>query len=160
MNLNAILSKTGKGQEEIDTRKYKLDMRTRALLIMVNGKSTAAEIQQKFGQMGDVSAKLEQLVAQGFVAAAAESASAQAAASGGSGAGSADGANFERIRAELARSMSDTLGPAGDGITVKFEACESLQELKDFIDTRRASLESALGRRGEPFWRKAKELLG
>jgi hypothetical protein len=159
MDLNAILSKTDKGQEEIDTRKYKLDMRTRALLIMVNGKSSATDIQHKFGQMGDVTAKLEQLVAQGFVAATRGASSAQAGGPAPA-AGKGGGADFEGVRAALSRAMSDALGPAGDGITVKLEACESMQELKDYIDTRRGSLEAALGRRGDLFWRKAKELLG
>jgi hypothetical protein len=149
MNLNAILAKTAKGQEEVDTRKYKLDMRTRALLIMINGKSTAAEIQQKFGQMGDVGAKLEQLVADGFVADA-----------GGAGAakGAAATAGFDDIRAQLSRALSDALGPDGDTIAEKIEACESARELKDYIDARRAVLESILGRRGDAFWKKAREL--
>ena len=45
-------------------------------------------------------------------------------------------------------------------IAEKIEACETRQELKDYIDTRRGVLESALGRRGEVFWKKSKELLG
>jgi hypothetical protein len=155
MNLNAILAKTAKGQEEVDTRKYKLDMRTRALLIMINGKSTAAEIQQKFGQMGDVSAKLEQLVANGFIAE-----TGAPAAGAGPAKAAAAAAGFEDARAQLSRALSDALGPNGDAIAEKIEACETRQELKDYIDTRRGVLESALGRRGEVFWKKSKELLG
>jgi hypothetical protein len=68
MNLQAVLSKTTKGVEEIETRKHKLDQRSRALLIVVNGKSTAAELMKKFEQMGDVSPVLEKLLANGFVA--------------------------------------------------------------------------------------------
>ena len=149
MNLNAVLVKTPKGQEEVDTRKYKLDMRARALLIMVNGKSTAAEIQQKFGQMGDVSAKLEQLVSGGFVAEAA----------GATTAGQKSG-GFESARAQIAKAMTDALGPSGEAITEKLEVCESAQELRDFLDTRRAMLDSVLGRKRDAFWSRVKELLG
>ena len=152
MNLLAVLSKTAKGAEEIATRKYKLYQRTRALLIVVNGKSTATEILKKFEQMPDVAQKMEFLLSGGFVAETAAAAQSAAAV--------APSAAFEAARAQLARAMLDALGPAGDGITEKIEACRSAQELKDYIDTRRANLEAALGRRGEPFWRKAKELLG
>jgi hypothetical protein len=151
MNLNAILAKTAKGQEEIDTRKYKLDMRMRALLIMVNGKSTAGELQQKFGQMDDITTRLDQLIAGGFVAATAGSAAP---------AGAAASKDFEATRSQLSRLLSDALGPPGEGICMKLEECDSLQALKDFLDTRHDILDSALGRKGGPFWTKAKELLG
>jgi hypothetical protein len=156
MDLNAVLAKTAKGEEEIATRKYKLDMRMRALLIMVNGKSTAAELQQKFGQMDDITVRLDQLIAGGYIAAtggAPARAAAPAATPGPS-------AGFEAARAQLSRIVSDTLGPAAEGICIKLEECESAQELKNFLDTRRATLEAAFGRRGAPFWAKAKELLG
>jgi hypothetical protein len=153
MNLNAILVKTAKGQEEIDTRKHKLDMRMRALLIMVNGKSTGGELQLKFGQMDDITARLDKLIAAGFVAPASGSAAA-------AGAGAAPSENFEAARAQLSRMLSDALGPPGDSICIKLEECGSAQEIKDFLDTRREMLDSALGRRGAPFWTKVKELLG
>ena len=119
---------------------------------MTNGKSTATEILQKFEQMPDVAQKMEVLLAGGFVAEAAAATETAAAA--------APSAAFEAARAQLARAMLDALGPAGDGITEKIEACRSAQELKDYIDTRRANLEAALGRRGDAFWRKAKETFG
>jgi hypothetical protein len=163
MNLNAVLVKTAKGQEEIDTRKHKLDMRMRALLIMVNGKATAGELQLKFGQMDDITARLDKLIADGFVAPASGSA---AAAGAGVPAGTAAlGAaaspkNFEAARAQLSRMLSDALGPPAESICIKIEECDSSQELKDFLDTRREMLDSALGRKGAPFWAKAKDLLG
>jgi hypothetical protein len=150
MNLNAVLTKTAKGQEEIDTRKYKLDMRMRALLIMVNGKSTAGELQQKFGQMDDITARLDKLIADGFVA----------PAPGSTVAAGANSRNFEAARAQLSRMLSDALGPPAESICMKLEECGSAQELKDFLDTRHDLLESTLGRKGPAFWTKAKELLG
>src|SRR5688572_24766435 len=68
MNPDSVLAKTDKGTREIETRENKLDHRLRALLIMVNGKATAAELAKKFEQVGDILPMLDQLVAQGFVA--------------------------------------------------------------------------------------------
>jgi hypothetical protein len=153
MDLNAILSKTAKGTEELETRKHRLDARKRALLIVVNGKATAAELMKKFEAMGDISPMLEQLVAEGFVAAGAGAgapAPAPAAAQD----------DFPALRGQIVRMITDALGPGGDAIAEKLEACRSRQELKNYLDTRRAMLEAALGRRGAAFWAKAKELLG
>lgn len=150
MNLDAVLSKTAKGVEEIETRKYQLDQRTRALLIVVNGKSTVFELVEKFEHIGDITPKLERLLADGFIGEARAAASAPAAPA----------AAFLQARAQLAKAMLDAIGPAGDSITEKIEACGSAQELKNYLDTKRSMLEAVLGRRGEPFWKKAKEQLG
>lgn len=158
MNLNAILAKTAKGIEEIETRRYRLEPRKRALLIVVNGKASAAELMKKFEAMGDVSPMLEQLLADGFVAEAAAVAPAGAAAA--RAAPQAGGGDFRVVRAQLSRAITDALGPGGDPITEKIEDCGSLQELKNYLDTRRAMLDAALGRKGAAFWARAKELLG
>jgi hypothetical protein len=149
MDLNAILSKTAKGTEELETRKHRLDARKRALLIVVNGKASAAELMKKFEAMGDISPMLEQLLAEGFVA-AGEPAPPPAAAQD----------DFPALRGQIVRMITDALGPGGDAIAEKLEACRSRQELKNYLDTRRGILEAALGRRGAAFWAKAKELLG
>lgn len=157
MDLNAILSKTAKGVEELETRKYRLEQRKRALLIVVNGKATAAELMKKFEAMGDISPMLEQLLAEGYVAlgaAAAPGAPAAAAAP----AGARD--EFPALRGQLVRAIVDALGPGGDAIAEKMEECGSRQDLKNYLDTRRAMLDAALGRKGAAFWAKAKELLG
>ena len=145
MNLQAVLSKTAKGAEEIETRKYKLEQRLRALLIVVNGRSTAGDLLEKFAQMGDLTAGLEKLIAEGFVAEAAAAAS---------------GPGFEAARAELSKVLSDALGPASDAICIKLEACGSARELKDFLAGRRAALDAGLGRRAAAFWTRAGALLG
>jgi len=155
MDLKAILSKTAKGIEEIETRKYRLEQRKRALLIVVNGKSSAAELMQKFEPMGDISPLLEQLLADGFVAAGAA-----AAPAAGAPAPAAAKDDFAAARSQLVRAIVDALGPGGDAIAEKVEACGSRQELKNYLDTRRAMLDAALGRKGAAFWAKAKELLG
>lgn len=152
MNLQAILAKTAKGTEELETRKYKLDQRTRALLIVVNGKSSVTELLKKFEQMGDVTPMLEKLLADGFIADGAGAAPAAAAA--------APAGDHKAARAQLAHEVTEALGPDGDTISEQIEKCGSMQDLKNYVDTKRAMLEAVLGKKGAPFWAKAKELLG
>jgi hypothetical protein len=153
MDLKAILSKTAKGIEELETRKYRLEQRKRAVLIVVNGRASAAELMQKFEPMGDISPLLEQLLADGFVAAGGAATPAAAASA-------ADRDDFPAVRAQLVRAITDALGPGGDAIAEKLEECGSRQALKNYLDTRRAMLEVALGKKGAAFWAQAKQLLG
>jgi len=144
MNLQAVLQKTEKGVDEVQTRRHKLEQRLRTLLIVVNGKATGADLARQFEQIGDVRPMLEQLVAQGFIREAA----------------GASAAEFREIRVQLSHALTDVLGPAGDAITLQLEECRNLEELRAFVESRRASLEGALGARSAKFFAKAKQLLG
>lgn len=154
MNLDAILSKTAKGVEELETRKHKIDQRSRALLIVVNGKSTGTELLKKFEQMGDVTPMLEQLLANGFIAEGA------GAAGPGAPAPAAAGVEFKALRAELSQAITAVLGPGGDAIAEQIEECKSLEELRAYVGGKRAMLEAALGKKGAQFWAKAASLIG
>jgi hypothetical protein len=143
MNLQAILVKTEKGVEEIETRKHKLDSKLRTLLIVVNGKSTAAELVQNFAQRGDVTPLLERLLAEGFVREAA---------------GPSEG--FKDVRVQLAQLLTDALGPPGDAFVLKLEECQSPEEARAFVEAHRAILERVEGPRGAAFLARAKALLG
>jgi hypothetical protein len=67
MDSHSVYAKTAKGKEEVATRAYKLAFKQRALLIMVDGATTAADIIAKAAHLGDVESMLRQLEAQGFV---------------------------------------------------------------------------------------------
>jgi hypothetical protein len=149
MNLQAVLQKTEKGAEEIATRKYRLEQKLRTILIVVNGKATGDELAQKFEAIGDVRPMIERLLADGFVREAP-----------GSAAAAAGGADFKESRTELSHALTDAMGPAGDAITLQLEECRNLDELRVFVESRRRSLEGALGARATKFFAKAKELLG
>jgi hypothetical protein len=142
MNLQAVLKKTGKGVEEIETRKHKLEQKLRTLLIVVNGKATGADLMKQFEQIEDVRPMLEQLLAGGFIEAAAPA------------------AEFREVRIQLAQALTDALGPAGDPIVMQLEACKSPEEARVFVDTQRPMLEKVAGPRGAAFLAKARELLG
>ena len=71
MELNQVYFKTSKGLEEIQNRTYKLAASLRRLLIMVDGRSTAAEMIQRLTTLGDVAIALGELEAGGFIASGA-----------------------------------------------------------------------------------------
>lgn len=68
MELKQVYIKTAKGQEEIQKRTYKLSASLRRLLIMVDGRSTAAEMIERLSSMGDITPTLIELETSGFIA--------------------------------------------------------------------------------------------
>lgn len=143
MDPEAVLSKTAKGREEIETRAYKLDQRHRMLLITVNGKLTARELVAQFSKSGDVTPLLEQLLREGFVQTALDPA-----------------AQLQHARAEISGTLTAALGPGGDSITMKIEGMKSLDELRAYLESRRETLDTALGKaRADAFWKKVSSLL-
>jgi len=150
MNPESVLEKTTKGAEEIETRKHKLDAKLRPILIAVNGKLKASELVSRFASLGEVGVLLDDLVKQGFVRPAAGTAPLVAD----------DPATVRRVTAEIARALSDALGPEADPFNIKVEAAKSLAEAKALLDSRRDLLTSALGKqKAPPFWEKVGQLL-
>ena len=76
MDPNATYVKTGKGQQEVQSRAYGLPLRSRTLLIMVDGRATAGMIIDKGKAAGNAAAytAMQELEAQGFIVAASSSA--------------------------------------------------------------------------------------
>ncbi|MBL8518249.1 MAG: hypothetical protein JNM76_14920 [Betaproteobacteria bacterium] len=63
-----MLAKTHKGQEEIETRSHKLPGRLRAVLIMVDGQRTGAELLDQAGALAEqLAAQLNDLITLGFI---------------------------------------------------------------------------------------------
>ena len=91
------------------TRAQGLEQRLRTLLIVVNGKTTSADLVKQFGQLGDVQPLLECLIAQGYVREAAVSAAV----------------DFREVRLRLSHALTDAMGPAGDAIASQLEGCQS-----------------------------------
>ena len=144
MDQNTVLSKSAKGKEEIDTRKYKLDQRLRSVLITVNGKLTVEALAKQFASMADIHTVLEKLWREGFVQEQVD-----------------DTVRLKPARSELAAFVSAALGPGGDDIAMKIEAAKSMADLRAYLESRRATLDSALGKaKAEAFWAKATTLMG
>lgn len=142
MDPESVLSKTAKGREEIETRKHKLDQRQRMLLITVNGKLTAAELVAQFSKSGDATPLLDQLLRDGFIAQLLDPA-----------------ATLQQAKRELVGIIAEALGPGGDDIAIKIEAAKSVEDLRAYLESRRAMLDNALGKvRSPAFWTKVNSL--
>jgi len=151
MDPTSVPSKTQKGTDELATRQHKLDAKLRALLIMVNGKASVAELSAKFGS--DVLPLLQQLVGQGFAQDSAGGAGPAAPRAGGSGSG-----DFKQLQREIAGFLSATLGPEADSLNLKIEGCKSGAELRAFLEARRAILDQLLKAKAAQLWAKADAL--
>src|SRR5580692_7633508 len=67
MNHSAVYMKTDKGLIEIATRQHRLPSRSRALLIMIDGKRTAIDVMASSSSGAEAEIYFEQLIADGFV---------------------------------------------------------------------------------------------
>jgi hypothetical protein len=160
---DSVLGKTQKGNREIETRENKLDHRLRALLIMVNGRATAAELGKKFEQIGDIGSMLQQLVAQGFVevvgGAGTPATAASPAAAPAAGANAAP-PSLKQVQVAICTQLRNMLGPDADMITEKIEDCSSLPDLRAYLNGQREMLNEWLGKsKSAQFWAKADPLL-
>lgn len=128
MDRSAIVAKTIKGEEEIQSRKYGLEHNLRYVLILVDGKSSVQQlVEEKGAGLPDVAGSLRALAEQGFVSI------------GGVTAGAADdtctaaaGQDIPALKAALIAIANDVLGADAGKIVSKLEAApdsrEGLQE--------------------------------
>ena len=91
MHMQAIYVKTPKGIEEMTSRKYKLSIKERHVLIMLNGKRTLQEAAATLGPE-DSGPVLGRLTAEGFITALSTPAAEPAPSAGAAPAAPADGA--------------------------------------------------------------------
>jgi hypothetical protein len=139
MDQNVILAKTEKGSSEISTRQYKLNPRLRAILIVVDGKTTFGSLLSKFNQIDNVENDINALIGQRFIKAIAD---------------------FKKQRMAISRTLTDLLGPNADHLTMQIEDCKAVDELVNLINEKRQMLKSSLGARGTIFWMMVKEVTG
>lgn len=68
MNIGAVLHKTRKGLEEVETRSHRLPGRLRAVLIMVDGQRTGAQLLEQAGELSEqLATQLNDLITLGFI---------------------------------------------------------------------------------------------
>ncbi|WP_127477174.1 hypothetical protein [Sulfurivermis fontis] len=68
MDRSAIVAKTAKGEEEIQSRKYGLERNLRYVLILIDGKTSVQQlVDEKGAALPDVAGSLRTLAEQGFI---------------------------------------------------------------------------------------------
>ncbi|OSZ64704.1 hypothetical protein [Hydrogenophaga sp. IBVHS2] len=157
MDKNTVFSKTDAGREALASRPPSLGPRLRSLLIMVDGKRRVEEFGQLLGGDGAV-ALLEQLEQQGWIEAPRAAAPAPAAASVAASAPAAapqaaNGASsvvievlpLAEARKGVVRFINDQLGPMGESLAMKVEACKTAADLQAQLPRIREGLRNMKG---------------
>ncbi|MBP9653895.1 MAG: hypothetical protein KBE19_05840 [Rhodocyclaceae bacterium] len=164
MDLNSVYKKTQKGQEEMAQRTV-LGMRERTLLVMVDGKTTAADLLARAKHMPDPQGLLAKLIDGGFIAAEVAAAPAPAPAPGAAAPAQAvvsaqDQLIMKNAMRYAEHFLDQVLGPDADMLSEAIDRCKTLPELRTRLEkTRDAVAGMGKKRKAEEFWIAAQALL-
>ena len=151
MEPHQIYIKTAKGLEEIQSRTCKLPAHLRRLLIMVDGRSTAAELISRLTSLGHIEPELAELEAGGFIAHPGSGAGASSVASPAA----TPAFNLDEAKQSIRSILLDTMGPAAGYRIDCVEAVTTLDQLQVELDTLHDLLPKLLPRsKAEPAWRQ------
>lgn len=181
----SVLIKTRKGLEEVDKRTYKLPGRLRAILFMVDGQRTFADLLEQAGNMsGQLQVQLQELAIMGFIAAVkAESAAEITAAITttplaekpadqsamispmatpvvpvGNARGSED---IAVLKTRIGAMLAETLGMRAMMLSTQLESIQSVADLGNFIDDTARSVAVSNGGKIAEQWRtRARAIAG
>lgn len=147
--MDVVFQKTDKGREEIAKRTYRLPARVRSMLILVDGRRSAAQLLDQGRHFGDAEQFLRDLVEGGFVEPAGGPPHGEASLA------TVADAVMPALRSFAQRFVVDALGPDGDEIAVKIEQARDAAELDARLERVRDLLRELRGPRvAERFWRE------
>lgn len=153
MTTHSVFQKTGKGADELKTRRHGLSPRLRQLLILVDGRRDLGELARVLPGP-ELAEQLAQLESGGFVTRPLEAAFPEPeetpAPAVGAAAGSAApaGEDLRALRARMARALIDTIGPNGDDLAMRIERVRSIDELRALLPAVLSVVEACGGRVG------------
>jgi hypothetical protein len=121
-----VYCKTEKGQSEIQTRAHRLPPRLRQALILVDGKRDDSAL----GSMipGESSSVIDSLLSEGFIAVVGIAAPASTRPTA-EAPPAPKTPSLETLRRDVVRALTDTVGPAGEGMAIRIEKSKSMAEL-------------------------------
>ncbi len=148
MKPDTVLIKTQKGQEEIDTRQYKLGYKLRSLLIMTGGSKTVRNLVDDFAQHGNTEELLLRLIEDGFIEPLDGSMAKPVDAVPQTQAFVDDlSSSLAPVKNHLATFIQSVLGADGAKLAKKVHSCNNSSDLKEAIETFRGIVESLAGKR-------------
>ena len=151
MDKNTLFVKTDQGREALTSRPPGLGPRLRSLLIMVDGKRPVSDLDKLSGGEGSAAPLLEQLVAAGWVEQVqAGGADAQPAFSVTVPLTEAEPVAmptlpFSEARRMMVRFLNDQLGPMGEPLAMRVEACKTPVDLLTVLPRIRDGLSNLKG---------------
>lgn len=176
MKAASYYARTEKGAAEVAQRSQAIPARARSLLLMIDGKSTGAQLLEKLAAFPNSGELLQLLETEGYigpvdgaasgpvpapapvpapVAAGATPATPQAASPGtGSGAGIGAAKRF------MIRSLHEIFGPDADSLTGKVDLAQTPEDLRKLAEKHRELMASMGSRRkADAYWQGIEELL-
>lgn len=156
MDPNVVLAKTPLGAEALNGHESELPRALRHALILVDGRSTLAKLEQRASMIPEFPAALRELVAKGLVAPVGGASAAAAARPG-----SATGAG-RPLAASLVAAAEAVLGDQAGKVVKKLEeAGGSRETLAAAVDSCYKLIRLTIDEsRAEEFRKAAKDLLG
>lgn len=164
MDKNTLFAKTDQGREALTSRPPGLGPRLRSLLIMVDGKRPVGEMDKLSGGEGSAAPMLEQLEAAGWIVQVDAAGHPVLHAIGGAAnaaapdpvavptelsslAPAADAAPaptlpFSEARRMVVRFINDQLGPMGEPLAMRIEACKTPADLQAAVPRIRDGLKN------------------
>lgn len=182
MDIAAVLHKTRKGIEEVETRSNRLPGRLRAVLIMVDGQRTGAQLLEQAGDLAEqLAAQLNDLITLGFIeearaepvadlargradespgvalAGPAQSATGSVSQPGTS-AGNAAASTWTAVpldvlKARLGKMLTESLGMRAMFLTAQLDTVRNHRELEAVVDEMAQSLATTMGADAARKWR-------
>ena len=173
MKPGSYYARTEKGAAEVAQRSQAIPARARSLLLMIDGKSTGAQLLEKLAAFPNSGELLQLLETEGYIgpvdgAGAAVSAPAaapvatasmpatQPTASSGTGSGAGIGA----AKRFMIRSLHEIFGPDADSLTGKVDLAQTAEDLRKLAEKHRELMASMGSRRkADAYWQGIEELL-
>jgi hypothetical protein len=167
-------ARTEKGAAEVAQRSQAIPARARSLLLMIDGKSTGAQLLEKLAAFPNSGELLQLLEAEGYIGpvdggGAAESAPAAvpsaapvsvAATPAATSPGTAGSAGIGAAKRFMIRSLHEIFGPDADSLTGKVDLAQTTEDLRKLAEKHRELMASMGSRRkADAYWQGIEELL-
>lgn len=176
MKSGSLYARTDKGAAEIAQRSQAIPARARSLLLMIDGKSTGAQLLEKFAAYPNSAEFLQVLEDGGYIAplegGAAPSASAPAAAAAAvpraappaaqptSAPAAAGAGGIGAAKRFMVRTLHEVFGPDADSLTGKVDQAQTAADLRQLAEKHRDLIASMGSRRkADAYWQGIQEVL-
>jgi hypothetical protein len=155
MNPNACFIKTPKGVQEIKSREFGLSVELRSVLIVIDGRRTAQQIEKQFSKIGNIRLLFETLQTEGFIELQTISGDAppKVMLMAGSVPKRPRTIIWKKIKAGVGVQIKQHFGLMAGPLLNQLEKCATLEAISLHVTHCRALIqESFSGKKADAFW--------
>lgn len=153
MNPTGVYVRTEKGAEEVAHRSQAVPAKARSLLMLIDGKSTGAQLLDKFSTFPNSAEFLQLLEDGGYIEVSAAVAGAQAVSAAPVPAPAAPQQGLAGAKRIVVHTLHEVLGPEADFLTDKIDAALTVEELRVHAEKYRSMLvDMGKPKKAAAFW--------